>query len=153
FDDDRYLDVFAEYAKASPDDLLVRITIANRAAEDAALHVLPTVWFRNTWAWGRTGEGYWPRPSLRQVAEGRLHAHHATLGDFVFAAGPDAAGQAPELLFTENETNAERLFQSGNAGPYVKDAFHEFVVNGRTEAVNPELAGTKAAAHYLLEVP
>ncbi|PYQ48314.1 MAG: glucosidase, partial [Acidobacteria bacterium] len=153
FDDDRYLDVFAEYAKASTDDVLVRITLANRAAEDAPVHVLPTLWFRNTWSWGRQGEGYWGRPNLVQDGEGRIRAEHATLGTFLLAAGPDPAGRIPDLLFTENETNFARLFAAPNLGPYVKDAFHEYVVRGRAEAVNPARVGTKAAAHYRITVP
>jgi hypothetical protein len=153
FDGDRYVDVFAEYAKASPDDVLIRVTVANRGPEEAALHVLPTLWFRNTWSWGRTGEGYGSKPSLRQVAEGRVRAQHPTLGAFVFAAAPGQAGLAPELLFTDNETNALRLFRAPSAGRYVKDAFHDYLVHGRLEAVNPEKAGTKAAAHYRLTVP
>jgi hypothetical protein len=153
FDGDRYVDVFAEYAKASTDDVLVRITLANRAAEDAPVDVLPTLWFRNTWSWGRRGEGYWGRPSLGQDGEGRIRAEHATLGTFVLAAGPDPAGRTPDLLFTENETHFARLFAVPNLGPYVKDAFHEYVVRGRADAVNPARAGTKAAAHYRMTVP
>jgi len=153
FDDDRYVDVFAEYAKASTDDVLVRITLANRAAEDAPLHVLPTLWFRNTWSWGREGEGYWGRPNLGQDGEGRIRAEHPTLGTFVLAAGPDPAGRTPDLLFTENETNFARLFGAPNPGPYVKDAFHEYVVRGRADAVNPARVGTRAAAHYRVTLP
>jgi hypothetical protein len=153
FDGDRYVDVFAEYAKASTDDVLIRVTIANRGPEDAALHVLPTLWFRNTWSWGRTGEAYWPKPTVAQVGTGRLRADHETLGTFVLDAAPVPGGQAPELLFTENETSAARLFGTANPSPFVKDAFHEYVVHGRTDAVNPAKTGTKAAAHYRLSVP
>src|SRR6185295_13856203 len=140
FDDGRFFDVVAEYAKASPDDLLIRLTVSNRGPEPAPIHVLPTLWFRNTWSWGRTGEGYWEKPSIaaerreaRPDAE-RLSAVHATLGTYVLAieAGP---GGAPELLFTDNETNAARLFGGTNAVPYVKDAFHEAVVAGQSTAV------------------
>jgi len=153
FDGGRYVDVFAEYAKASSDDVLIRITIANRGGEDASLHVLPTLWFRNTWSWGRSGEAYWPKPSLRQTAPGRIRGEHETLGAFVLDASPDPSGRAPELLFTKNETNAARLFGAANPSPYVKDAFHEYVVHGRAEAVHPERTGTKAAAHYRVVVP
>jgi hypothetical protein len=153
FDNDRYVDVLAEYSKATPDDILIRITLANRSAEDTVLHVLPTLWFRNTWSWGRTGEAYWPRPRLHQTAPARVHAEHSTLGVFVLAVAADAAGHTPDLLFTENETNMARLFGAPNPTPYVKDAFHEYVVHGRTDAVNPEKTGTKAAAHYRLAVP
>jgi hypothetical protein len=151
FDDGRYWDVTVEYAKASPDDLLIRITVANRGPEAAELHVLPMLWFRNTWSWGRTGEGYWPKPSLRR-APGGVAATHESLGDFQLVAddGPDGA---PRWLFTENETNAERLFDSSNQTPYVKDAFHDVVVRGRPDAVNPAAEGTRAAAWYRLRVP
>src|SRR6185312_6225142 len=151
FDGGRYFDVFAEYAKADHDDILIQITVANRGPEAAPLHLLPTVWFRNTWSWGREGEGYWPRPSLR--AEGRtIVADHTGLGRYVVEAEP-AAGAAPDLLFTENETNVERLYGSRNPQPYVKDAFHRAVVGGDGAAVNPDRVGTKAAFHYRLTVP
>ncbi|HUG54877.1 MAG TPA: glucosidase [Vicinamibacteria bacterium] len=153
FDQDRYVDVFAEYAKAAPDDVLVRVIVKNRSRESAFLHVLPTLWFRNTWSWGRSGEAYWGKPILRGAGSGRLRAEHATLGAFVLDASPGPDGLPPPWLFTENETNSERLFGAPNASPCVKDGFHEYVVHGRTEAVNPEGHGTKAAAHYRLEVP
>jgi hypothetical protein len=153
FDEDRYVDVFAEYAKASPDDVLIRITLASRSDEAAALHVLPTLWFRNTWSWGRDGEAYWPRPSLREIAPGRVRTDHATLEPQVLAAAPGPEGRPPDLLFTENETNSARLFAFANPTPYVKDAFHEYVVRGRVDAVNPARTGTKVAAHYRLTVP
>ncbi|HWP64348.1 MAG TPA: glucosidase [Candidatus Limnocylindria bacterium] len=148
FDGDGYFDVTAEYAKAGPDDILVRLTIANRGSEAAPIHVLPTLWFRNTWAWGRTGEGYWPKPCIVAGGAGELVAEHASLGRFTLAADG-----RPATLFTDNETNVERLFGVPNASPYVKDAFHEYVVHGRTTAVNPAATGTKAAFHYALEVP
>src|SRR5437763_6020708 len=137
FDDGRYFDVFAEYAKAAPDDVLVRVTAANRGPEPAVLHLLPTLWFRNTWSWGRTGaEGYWPKPKLARDGPASVLCAHASLGRFRLAAGPGPDGPPP-LLFTENETNAARLFGSPNAGPFVKDAFHEYVVHGRADPVNP----------------
>jgi hypothetical protein len=151
FDEDRYFDVFVEYAKAAPDDVLIRITAANRGPDAAPLHVLPTLWFRNTWSWGRTGEGYWPKPSISLGGDGLLVADHAGLGRFRMRA--EASPVAPTFLFTENETNAERLFGAPNAQPYVKDAFHEHVVHGRNDAVNPANLGTKAAALYALEIP
>jgi hypothetical protein len=153
FDGDRYFDVFAEYAKASPDDVLARITVANRGPEPARLHLLPTLWYRNTWSWGRQGDGYFPRPSLRQVAEGKVLCEHASLGRFHFLVGPGPDGRVPPLLFTENETNNARLFKARNTSAHVKDAFHEYVVHGRAEAVNPAGAGTKVAAHYVLDLP
>jgi len=153
FDQDRYADVFVEYGKASTDDVLVRLTLANRSAEDATLHVLPTLWFRNTWSWGRSGEGYWGRPRLFETEPGRIRTQHETLEPFVLSAGPGPGGALPDLLFTENETNFARVFGAPNPGPYVKDAFHEYVIHGRAEAVNPARTGTKAAAHYVASVP
>jgi hypothetical protein len=150
FDADRYFDVFVEYAKAGPDDILIRITAENRGPEAAPLHVLPTLWFRNTWSWGRTGEGYWPRPRISRAGPGEVLAEHSALGRFHFAA--DRSPVEPIFLFTENETNVQRLFGAANAQPYVKDAFHEFVVHGRREAVNPDEVGTKSAAYYVVEV-
>jgi hypothetical protein len=148
----RYLDVLAEYAKASPNDVLVRITVANRSRETARVAVVPTLWFRNTWSWGREGEGYGHKPSLALEGTG-VRADHPALGRFHLAAGDGPGGQEPEWLFTENETNAERLWGAPNPSPYVKDAFHEYVVHGRKEAVNPSRVGTKAGALYRLEIP
>ncbi len=153
FDENRYFDVRVEYAKAGPDDVAVRITITNRGPEAARLHLLPTLWFRNSWDWGRSGESYWPKPHLRRQGPGTIVADHATLGEFRFDLEPDAAGRYPELLFTENATNAQRLWGAENAGPYVKDAFHDYVIHGRTAAVNPAWTGTKSAGHYLLDLP
>ena len=152
FDGDRYFDVTAEYAKASEEDVLVRITVANRGPEAATLHLLPTVWFRNTWSWGRSGEGYWPRPTLRADGPTTVAAEHMGLGRYVIEAEP-ADGKAPALLFTENESNLERLYDAANPQPYVKDAFHRALVDGEAGAVNPDLVGTKAAFHYRLTVP
>jgi hypothetical protein len=153
FRDDRYFDVFIEYCKASPNDILVRITVANRGPDACLLHVAPTLWFRNTWSWGRTGEGYWPRPSIRRQASNMLMAEHASLGRFHLAvdAGPD--GKLPRFLFTENESNLSRLYGMPNQGPFVKDAFHDTIVDKQEHAANPAGPGTKAAAHYLLHVP
>jgi hypothetical protein len=147
FDDGRYWDVVVEYAKASPDDLLVRITVDNRGAGAARLHVLPTLWARNTWSWGRIGEGYWPKPTIAEQA-GAIQVDHTSLGAMrlVFGADPEA------LLFTDNETNTRRLYGVEPGSPYVKDAFHAYVVHGDASAVNPAKSGTKAAAHYVLEV-
>ena len=144
FDDDRYFDVFVEYAKTDPEDLLIRITIHNRGPEPAILHVVPTVWFRNTWSWGKEAA----KPSLRQVESGSIRASHGQLGEMTL----DCEGN-PELLFTENESNAGRLWHQPNPSPYVKDAFHEYIVSGKADAVNPAKSGTKAAAHYRIEVP
>ena len=146
-DGDRFFDVTAEYAKASPDDVLIRITVTNRGPESARIDVLPTLWFRNTWSWGRTGEGYSAKPHLERAADGSIVADHESLGRYRLSC----AGE-PELLFTENETNAERLFGAANASPWVKDAFHAYLVEDRRDAVNPAETGTKAAALYRLEL-
>jgi hypothetical protein len=149
FDDDRYFDVFLEYAKESPDDVLVRITVCNRGPEAARLRVLPTLWFRNTWAWGESTNGEdVPRPSLREDGPCTIRATHHELGDYWLHCDG-----APELLFTENESNGQRLWGQPSAFPYVKDAFHEYITAGNGAAVNPAKAGTKAAAHYILDVP
>jgi hypothetical protein len=153
FDEERYFDVLVKYAKASPNDLLIRITAVNRGPEPAVLHLLPTLWFRNTWSWGCNHEGCWPKPFLRRGEDGTLLAHHVTLGRFRWAVGLLPDGTAPQFLFTENETNAARLFGAPGAGAYTKDAFHEYVIAGRTEAVNPRGQGTKAAAYYRLSLP
>jgi hypothetical protein len=153
FDGDRYFDVSVEYAKAGENDLCLQLTVANRGPAAAPLHVLPTLWFRNTWSWGaiREDDDGQGKPSLRAVGEGRIQCDHATLGRFFFEVEP-ANGVAPELLFTENETNAARLFGAANPAPFVKDAFHDVVVGGRREAVNPARTGTKCAAHHVLNL-
>jgi hypothetical protein len=144
FDDDRYFDVVVEYAKASPDDILIRITVHNRGPAAARVQVLPTLWFRNTWSWGEEQ----PKPSLRAVGPGAIQATHHELGDYWLQCDG-----APELLFTENESNTQRLWSQPNATPYVKDAFHAYLIAGQGAAVNPARVGTKAAAHYALDVP
>jgi hypothetical protein len=151
FDEGRYFDVVAEYAKASPNDLLIRLVVANRGPDRARLDLLPTLWFRNTWSWGRRGEGYpATRPRLAAAGEAAVLATHEELGCFRLdvEAAPD--GPVPPLLFTENETNNERLFGVPSASPWAKDAFHRFVVDGEAGAVNPAREGTKAAAHHRL---
>jgi len=148
FEEGRYFDVFAEYAKAAPDDMLIRITVANRGPETATIHVLPTLWFRNTWSWGCSHEGCLPRPLIKQAGPSALLACHTTLGNFRLAVETQAA-----FLFTENDTNEQRLFNAKNSSSYVKDAFHEFVIHGNAGAVNPQNTGTKTAPHYRLEIP
>ncbi len=148
FAESRYFDVFVEYAKASPEDVLVAITVVNRGPDAARLDLIPTVWFRNTWSWrpGRT------RPELFALAreDGRpaIELREPYVGTRFLHAEPGV-----ELLFTENETNARRLFSAPNPSPYVKDAFHDYLVGGRREAVNPARRGTKAAAWQRLEIP
>ncbi len=154
FNHHRYFDVYVEYAKASDNDILIRITISNRARQKASLHFLPTLWFRNTWIWGcRHEEDCTTRPLIEKAGASTLRAEHQTLGRFLLAIGPDPSGHRPRLLFTENETNVQRLFDVPNPTPYVKDAFHEYVIQGNTAAVNPAQQGTKAALYYRLEVP
>src|SRR5262249_17517681 len=132
-----------EYAKSDPQDMLIRITVQNRGPEAARLHVLPTLWFRNTWSW----EGR-PRPVLTEIEHQGIHAFHPELGDYSLQHEGEA-----ELLVTENEPNASRLWGQPNPTPYVKDAFHEYLIAGRKDAVNPAHTGTKAAVHYELSVP
>jgi hypothetical protein len=153
FDGDRYFDVFVEYAKSSPNDILIRITAANRGPEATALHLLPTLWFRNTWTWACQYDDCMPRPEMRETGEGSLRCEQETLGTFYFHAGPGPDGRRPKLLFTDNETNQERLFHVANRSLYVKDAFHEYVVQGNSAAVDPAAQGTKATAHYVLTIP
>jgi hypothetical protein len=145
FKDDRYFDVFVEYAKNTPEDILIQVSVCNRGPEAATIHVLPTLWFRNTWTW-------WPgtaMPSMQQV-EGpqgtrTIAASHQLLGDrFLYCE------KEIPLLFTENETNNDRIFGTPNPSPYVKDAIHNYVIAGKRDVINPEQRGTKASAHYQL---
>ncbi len=147
FEENRYFDIFAEYAKAASNDILIKITVANRSSQAATLHLLPTIWFKNTWSWGRTGESYWSKPCIEYKKDGELLLSQETLGKFRFVVEPLPNIDAPTFLFTENETNAAKLFGAENPSPYVKDAFHEYIVNARKDAVNPEMVGTKAAPH------
>ncbi len=144
FDADRYFDVFVEYAKGDPEDLLIKISVHNRGPEAAQLHVLPTLWFRNTWAWEDPNK----KPELHQADGQSIQASHPELGTYTLQCEG-----ASELLFTENDSNAAKLWGQPNPTPYVKDAFHEYVIAGKRDAVNPAHTGTKAAAHYVLDVP
>ncbi|QKK09889.1 MAG: glucosidase [Planctomycetota bacterium] len=158
FEGNRFFDVTIEYAKASDNDTLVEITAHNHGPEAADLHLLPTVWFRNTWSWGAPEEGVGEKPRIWQETPGRVLCEHETLGRFAVDFGPGCGGAAgpegdvPELLFTENETNFERIFGYASAGPYVKDGFQRRVVGGETGAVNPARHGTKAGAWHRLRV-
>ncbi|HTX21512.1 MAG TPA: hypothetical protein VMD27_06625 [Candidatus Aquilonibacter sp.] len=154
FNENRYFDVFAEYAKNSPDDILIRLTVANRGPDAATLHLLSTLWFRNCWSWGSTHESCSSQPQLRGGKDGKfISASHQTLGNFRLAIDIAPDSSQPPLWFTENETNMKRLWGVGTENVFVKDAFHEQLVHGRQEAVNPENIGTKAAAHYTLMIP
>ncbi|KJE88437.1 cytoplasm protein [Capsaspora owczarzaki ATCC 30864] len=163
FADGRYWDVQAEYAKEAEDDILIRITVTNRGPEAARLHVLPTLWFRNTWVWGCTHEGCTMRPTIRGSNDKpssasspqfvRMTTTHETLQPFEWEADVGPNGALPETLFTENISNSERLWNLPNDKPYVKDSFHRYVINNEHGAVNPKHVGTKAAVVYALDVP
>jgi hypothetical protein len=147
FSEDRYFDVFVKYAKVTSEDILIRVTAYNRGPEPAALHLLPTVWFRNTWSWGRDNGR--PRVSQSEDLPGMavLQLEHSRYGKrWLLCEG------SPELLFTENETNFQRLFGTANRTPYVKDGINNYIVHGAREAVNPQRQGTKASAHYWLHL-
>ena len=147
FDQDRYFDILVEYAKADEDDILIRISVSNRGPEAAPLHLLPTLWFRDRWSWGNN-----EKPVLSRSSAGSIDIEEPELGSYQFAAeaGPD--GALPRLLFTENESNGKALWNWPSGPPYTKDAFHERVIRGREDAVNPRQHGTKACAWYRLEV-
>ncbi len=147
FDQDRYFDVFVEYAKETPEDILIQITVHNRGPEAAQIHLLPTLWFRNEWSW----QGNPDKPMLQQIvdapAQSTVKVTDAKLGErYLYCEG-----KAP-LLFTENETNTQRIFGVPNRTPYVKDSINNYIVHGQQGAVNPERKGTKVAAHYQLTI-
>ena len=146
FKDDRYFDIFVEYAKATPEDILIQITVVNHGPEAKPLHLLPTLWFRNTWSWREKSE----KPLLKVFkADDNLsviEASHSRMNDCWLYC------QTTNLLFTENETNVERLYDAKNSSPYVKDAFHRYLADSEKAAVNPDLIGTKFAAHHTLLV-
>ena len=143
FDQDRYFDIFVEYAKQGVDDILARVTVINRGPDAATLHLLPTVWFRNTWSWGYGT----PRPELSRDDSGHIRIHEQTLGDYrLWLEG------APAMLFTENESNTERLWGYASGDRHYKDAFHEYIINNRRDAVSPDQTGTKACGWYQFEL-
>ena len=147
FDGDRYYDVFVEYAKATDEDILIAINAYNRGSESQTLHILPTLWFRNTWSW----DGKAQKPSLKVIkSDGNvsiIEADHATLGKrWLYVEG------SVELLFVDNETNSKLLFGIENATPYVKDGINNYAIEGQKEAVNPGRSGTKFSPHYILEI-
>lgn len=152
FDDNRYFDVFVEYAKVDADDILIKISACNRGADAADLHVLPTLWFRNTWSWDDSGS----KPVLKKFEGAGVSVVHAYHTDVLFKEGLGEyylyCDQVVPLLFTENETNQERLFGSSNASAYTKDAIHQYVVNGQQDAVNPLQVGTKVSPYYQVNV-
>jgi len=140
FDGDRYCDVFVEYAKAGPEDILMRISVHNRGPEAVTLHVWPQLWFRNTWSWDNSA-----KPNLFLTQNATILAKHAELGNYLLHCDGK-----PEILFCDNETNFSRLFGWTQATGHFKDAFHEYIVHGDRSAVNPNLEGTKAGVHYKL---
>jgi hypothetical protein len=147
FAENRYFDVFVEYAKETAEDIAVQITAWNRGPQAARLHILPTLWFRNRWDWGDP----YDIPRAARI-DGPAGTSLIEASDYHYGKRWLLFEASPELLFTENQTNTERLYETPNRTPYVKDAFHRYVVNGKRDAVNPELQGTKAAAHYAAEV-
>lgn len=142
FAENRYFDVFIEYAKADDEDILCRITAINRGPEAAPLHLIPHIWYRNTWSWGYNSE----RPQLNAIGTGAIVTNHRHIGKRWWYAQSD--GQDQGLMFTENETNTQRLFDQPNVQPYVKDAFHRAIIHGQSTATNPNQTGSKAAAHF-----
>ena len=144
FDDDRYFDVFVEYAKAGPDDLLMRVTVYNRGPDEATIHLLPQLWFRNTWSWQPDSA----RPEIARTNRGVLTARHSEFGDYSFYADGN-----PEILFCDNDTNVRRLYGQNDATGYFKDAFHDYIVHGNPAAVNPQNSGTKAGMLHKLTIP
>lgn len=152
FAEDRYVDVELVACKSKPNDLLIELHLTNHGPQSVPLHVLPTLWFRNTWSWGCQHRGGGEKPYLRQLGDGVVEAVHETLGTWRLHADAGPDGELPELLFTENETNQERLFQAENQTPYVKDAFHRYVIEDQRHAINPDREGTKCAAHYVLDL-
>ncbi|KFY35082.1 hypothetical protein V494_06227 [Pseudogymnoascus sp. VKM F-4513 (FW-928)] len=157
FEEDRYWDIFIETAKEGddPDELLFRVTAWNRGPDPAPLHIVPHVWFRNTWAWGHESED--KKPSIAKSGETTAHSKHYKLGDRYFqlspspGAGPSGQDIQPELIFTENDTNLDHLYNVENPQPYVKDAFHRYIVDGDKAAINPKETGTKAAAWFAFD--
>src|SRR5207247_1538280 len=143
-DDDRYFDVFVEYAKAGPEDILMRVTVHNRGPERATIHLLPQLWFRNTWSWKPEAK----KPQLSPGKSGAVSVKHAELGDYTLSCDGK-----PELLFCDNETNARRLYGQAEAQGFFKDGLDEYIVHGNQSAVNPNRTGTKAGALYKLTIP
>jgi hypothetical protein len=148
FDENRYFDVHADYAKATSEDLLIRITVSNRGPEEAECHLLPTIWFRNTWSWGNLVT----KPQLHLMAQEPNHGVIEAVEPYYGARWLAFEGN-PEVLVTENDTNFERLYGVKNASPYVKDSINDYVVHGKHDAVNPDRRGTKAAPYYRLRIP
>jgi hypothetical protein len=152
FDDNRYFDCQVEYAKNTPNDILIKITVTNRGDADAPLTLMPTLWYRNSWAWGCTHEGCEAKPWIRKIAPGKVEMEHVTLDKWFWEIEP-LGKIVPELAFCENETNMERCFGAKQIGKYFKDGINEYVVHGKKEAINPKNNGTKASAIYTITIP
>jgi len=152
FAEGRYFDVMQEVAKRSPEDLLWRLTITNHGPEAAPIDVLPTLWFRNTWAWGNEREAPLQKPSITLEGD-YLRVRHESVGTYRFYAAADSPARKAQWLFTENESNRQAMGAGENAGPYVKDAFHRYLIQGEETAVNPEPQGTKSAAFFRFVIP
>ena len=159
FNENRYFDVYAEYAKASSDDMLIKVSILNRGPDRADVHLLPTLWARNTWSWGCDHDGCWIKPwmglsgSPAAGSTAEVETDHVSLGKYRWQLEAATDGTRPRMLFTENHTNTERCFGVANASRYVKDAFHDVVIGGREEVVNPKNTGSKCAGWYKLSIP
>ena len=153
FDEGRYWDVFTEYAKASPNDILIKITVHNRGPDEATLHLLPTLWYRNTWVWGCEHEGCTMKPMMTETSDSTVRCRHQSLGISHFFIDKDPDGKQPPLLWTENETNTKQLWGYDNYTPYVKDAFHHYLVQKEEGAISPKKKGTKVAPYFELKVP
>ncbi len=152
FENNRYFDIQADYAKAGPNDICIRITVHNRSTEPTTLHVLPQLWFKNSWSWGCLSEGCELKPLIRKLSDTTVESFHRSLGQFHLHAKPHAGTQV-SWLFTDNESNAPRLHNAEHRpGHYYKDAFHDYLVNGNAGAINPKSFGTKAAPHYVLHL-
>ena len=147
FEEDRYFDVVSEYAKGSPNDILIRVHVS----DSATIHVLPTLWFRNTWTWNCEHEGCWPKPAMWVESDAAITASHATLGKFTFSADVGGNGST-QWLFTDNVSNLNRLYGTENPTPYCKDAFNDFVIRGESAAVNSKNVGTKVTPYVVLEL-
>jgi hypothetical protein len=154
FDSQRYFDIFVEYAKGAPNDILIRLRIVNHSPTIQRLHVLPTLWFRNNWSWGRSGEGYAEKkPLISLSGASSFRTQHESLEPFTFHCEPESKLYHPVPLFTENETNISRLFGSPMERPFVKDSFHDYVIHDQKGAVNSDHKGTKASFYSCQEIP
>jgi hypothetical protein len=146
-----YFDIRVRYAKGSPNDTLIELRIRNESSRQSALHVVPSLWFRNTWGWGRTGEPYYyPEPKMWQVDASTVIADHSSVGRFRFSF--DSAQVPGSFLWTRNETNFERLYDQKSPVPYVKDAFHRYIVDDEEDVLSPKTEGTKLGVHSVVSI-